>query len=866
MNNCSRAPRRLALLAAFLLWGANLIPAAAVHSNSPRPPQQVLLLHGSRQALATNAWLTERCTPRHFLPSGAIVTARPETVRDLNARGISHEILGGLLEIEKLLWVEGAAVQLPARSGRLLHRGTDGCLVATIGRLETLIAQSGSVQIKALQPLAWRPKVQQTSFQPRLDAALGDPLIEELVARVDTLELRQTIGDLQAFGSRLSYAPGIDDAAEYLVGRLGTLGLTVELQDIELANGAALLHCDFATPLRGITVGLGPAILHTSNAGSNWQVASIPSDDDPNGLLQYLPATAVDMLDENEAWVGMAFGYLLHTTDGGSNWEILYFGNSGIYVFWDLEFIDAQTGWALAWDNDLSSVIYKTTNGGVSWLVKKTFDAVNLTKLQFTDADNAWTAGVADSSGARIAAVAYRSEDTGQTWTKTIEVPDHYFNDLSAVDPLSAWAAGDMIQATTDGGVTWLERSTPADSSNLTAIELVSPRHAVVVDVDAIHLTKDRGETWIQRYQDDDAMLVDLQVLEGESAWAVGLGNRIVHTTRGTDWTTQNEQYNLARNVVATLDGSSPDDSCYIVCAHYDAISDDPFRLAPGADDNASGVAGVLEVARILSDQDVDYDIKFILWTLEEQGLIGSMVYAMQAAEENAPILGVVNMDMIAYEQGAPPDFDLDYSSASRDLAEYFMGMAGAHSEVPFQKHLSSGGGSDHVSFWDQGFQAVGLAEDRATEIWGGSNPYYHTTLDLIDHLSFPFMREGVRASVAAVAGLALNLPVGIADGAPPARTDLALHQNAPNPFNPSTLIAFEIPESPAGELPVRLTVYDLRGAVVQELVKASLPSGRHWVRWDGCSQLGVAAPSGVYLYRLEVAGESLSRRMLLVE
>jgi hypothetical protein len=101
--------------------------------------------------------------------------------------------------------------------------------------------------------------------------------------------------------------------------------------------------------------------------------------------------------------------------------------------------------------------------------------------------------------------------------------------------------------------------------------------------------------------------------------------------------------------------------------------------------------------------------------------------------------------------------------------------------------------------------------------------------------------------------------PISAVAGAPPRR--VALHQNSPNPFNPSTLIRFDLP-APS---PVRLVVYDVHGRLVRELVAGVLPPGAHRLHWDGRSQAGVEMASGVYLYRLEAGQRSQTRRMILV-
>jgi subtilisin family serine protease len=89
-----------------------------------------------------------------------------------------------------------------------------------------------------------------------------------------------------------------------------------------------------------------------------------------------------------------------------------------------------------------------------------------------------------------------------------------------------------------------------------------------------------------------------------------------------------------------------------------------------------------------------------------------------------------------------------------------------------------------------------------------------------------------------------------------------ALHQNAPNPFNPTTTIGFDLPR----ESPVRLVVYDARGRVVANLVDKVLPAGRHALRWNGLDDQGQRLPSGMYLYRIRAEGFEQVRKMLLVK
>ena len=97
------------------------------------------------------------------------------------------------------------------------------------------------------------------------------------------------------------------------------------------------------------------------------------------------------------------------------------------------------------------------------------------------------------------------------------------------------------------------------------------------------------------------------------------------------------------KNVYAVQNGTEFPNQKYIICAHYDDMPSG--TTAPGADDNASGTAAVIEAARIFSQNDFPFTIIYALWDEEEQGLIGSEYYATQAQSAGDSILGVINMD-----------------------------------------------------------------------------------------------------------------------------------------------------------------------------------------------------------------------------
>jgi len=103
------------------------------------------------------------------------------------------------------------------------------------------------------------------------------------------------------------------------------------------------------------------------------------------------------------------------------------------------------------------------------------------------------------------------------------------------------------------------------------------------------------------------------------------------------------------KNVIATIEGKKRPGDIYMVIAHFDSISKRPETYAPGADDNASGTAAVLEIARILNGLSLEATVKVGMFSNEEQEWGGSKNFVTKAHEEGMNIRGVINLDIIGY-------------------------------------------------------------------------------------------------------------------------------------------------------------------------------------------------------------------------
>jgi len=211
------------------------------------------------------------------------------------------------------------------------------------------------------------------------------------------------------------------------------------------------------------------------------------------------------------------------------------------------------------------------------------------------------------------------------------------------------------------------------------------------------------------------------------------------------------------KNVIGTKTGTEFPNKKFIICAHYDDMPSGP--IAPGADDNGSGTAAVIEAARILSQHSFPYTVIFALWDEEEQGLVGSEYYAALAQTNNDSIVGVINMDMIAFDSNNDGNADVHTSPVANtnELKDKMLevnltyGINLDLDVVPAEPY------SDHQSFLDHGYGAILLIEDD-----NDFHTQYHTVNDNLSYYNQPYYIKMAKLAIGTMATLSLNLDLKI--------------------------------------------------------------------------------------------------------
>ncbi len=221
-----------------------------------------------------------------------------------------------------------------------------------------------------------------------------------------------------------------------------------------------------------------------------------------------------------------------------------------------------------------------------------------------------------------------------------------------------------------------------------------------------------------------------------------------------------------SRNWIGELGGTSRSNEIVLIVGHLDSVpSSGP---APGADDNASGSVGVLTAAQLLSRFAFERTLRFVLFTGEEQGLLGARKYAGLVYSNSENVVAVFNMDMMAWEGNGNPVARLHTRTTSNPgysndlvIAQTFTNVVGLYGLVGGLTPVITADGesaSDHYRFWEYGYPAILAIEDDDADF----NPYYHSTNDWIRNINWNYYEHYVKAAVGTAAHLAR--PVGRVD------------------------------------------------------------------------------------------------------
>jgi hypothetical protein len=281
-------------------------------------------------------------------------------------------------------------------------------------------------------------------------------------------------------------------------------------------------------------------------------------------------------------------------------------------------------------------------------------------------------------------------------------------------------------------------------------LPLAHPKSPLAADVNIIELLQQLNETLILRYL-ENLTAFGPRVTGTEGCDQAALYLYQTFQAMGVTVRYHNYTDNIVSgsNIEATLEGSDST-NIFIICGHYDTVA-----AGVGADDDGSGVAAVLAAAEILHNYNFLHTIRFVCFSGEEQGLVGSRHYAEDAYNSNVPIVAVLNADMIGFAPSASDgtqgkiyentasEWIVDFTN---DINQIYTDYIGIQPLIP----QGESGGSDHYYFWQYGYDAVFYFEFNF-------NDYYHSADDTIEHMNISYSTRYSRLILATLAEMALQ-------------------------------------------------------------------------------------------------------------
>jgi photosystem II stability/assembly factor-like uncharacterized protein len=708
--------------------------------------------------------------------------------------------------------------------------------VTVLARFDDVYVVTG--ETPAVEELAVRgAEIKRVGSEP-LKAAAPAPLppvtydsrVAGLIARVRPERYIGHIENLAAVSTRYSHAEEIEEATAYIEDHFRSCGLETTRQRYvyEPMDNDYLFDCVFRADGRlGWLVSVWGYVWRTDDGGESWTAYK------SEGRL-----SQAKFITNNTGFAVGGAGYLGRTDDGGRTWRQLALEDPTDRLS-DIYFYDTDLGMAAGRDG----VAYRTTNGGATWTRITTPTDELIMGVYAEAADRWWALGTEG--------LVMRSYDGGLNW-QIIDVPEataHTMRQMDFADATHATMVGydGTVLYSDDAGDTWTRVSGEfPEWPYFTEVAFAdASRGWAVGSGNSVFRTDDGGATWTRQAppENDYRTFEGLSVVSRDEAWAVGYPSAVIRTTDGgATWEElhiTNSVPIIWENVEATLPGVTRPNEVYVLCGHFDSISEDPWNRAPGAEDNASGVAAVLEAASALVGYRFDSTIKLVAFSGEEEGLLGSRAYVREEYEAGADIRAALNMDMISYLDEPVYDVEVRYNIISEDLLREYAEAARWYVPEYIINPVTEGqGGSDHEPFWEFGYPALLSIENAGVEFY----PWYHTMDDLPEHLTAEYGATVTRVNLATAACFA-----GLREGPAPTSEGVIAY---PNPARPS-----------AGHDRVRFAnlspgsfvrIYNLAG---EEVVRGPAVDGGGYYEWPLTTSGGEAAASGVYVFVVEDAG-----------
>ena len=692
-------------------------------------------------------------------------------------------------------------------------------------------------------------------------------------------------------GNNLFRVQFVNTNTAYAIGGASTVLKTTDAGAkwavTEYAGGSnkILTSLYFRNENDGWTGGYDGKLLHTTNAGAQWDsvtgqfVQIITGVSFPNPLLGVIVTSYQNSL---------CCASIYQTTDGGVTWSNRPIPAGSDYNLKDVSFANDTLGIAVG----LFGIILRTTDGGTTWQSVNGSTTENLNSIDHIG-DNLWMI----AGNGRII---IKSTDAGTSWTESFHGLTNSFRGIDMVDENTAYVCGyeGEIRKTTDGGLSWTlqQSNTP---KNLFGISFSGVSTGIGVGIYGVIVrTTNGGSSWQVVSEGTTQDLEAVEFADNQTGFTCGAGGTLLKTLdQGGMWQPFNS------GVSQTLYGLS-----FTNNSTGTAVGDDGIiiRTTDGGESWMPQSSGITSPGRLTDVSFINENTGFAVgynsssvaairkttdggntWMIS-QPVIDNLLYSVDFYNVNHGIVVGGNGAIIYTTDSGNSWLDrslgFGYTFSSVQMADDSFAVIAGYNYNVFPAvgviYVTTDGGDSWMERSNGNYESFASAYfwNEMDGIACGSYGKVYSTTD--GGMSWSSELSGTENTLNSVtltgAGQAFIVGEGgdiisnkqIVTHLETNKEKIAipkkynLYQNYPNPFNPTTTIEYSIPE----RTNVKLTVINIVGEEVAELVNQTMDAGNYSVVFDSHSGKVRNLPSGVYIYTLQAGNFVTSKKMILLK
>lgn len=565
-----------------------------------------------------------------------------------------------------------------------------------------------------------------------------------------------------------------------------------------------LIDVFFISESTGWICGWYGTILKTTNSGVSWVPYYYST---PLGFQRIIFNSVSD------GWIIGQKGLILHTTNGGDSWSEVSSGTLNLLL--GIHFISPLTGWIVG----AGGTVLKTVDGGNTWQSMNIGTYTDFTNVHFL---NSQTGFISGNSG-----LMYRTTNGGQNW---VQIPAFTGNNLTRtffVSQSTGWISSfnGGIFKTTNAGLNWLQQNSSTSTWLLCSHFISQNTGWMVGDTGVIIKTTNGGQNWNRQVSGVNTRLQAVAFINQNTGYAVGFNGVLLKTSTGgvspaaipVLVSPVNNSTNIPLTPVLIWNSASGAESYQVQVStvyNFSAIVDSATvtatqRIIP----EGKLQPNTSYFWRVRAYNSFGYSDWSFIWLFTTMGTLpppvllspsnGTLVYTYTPALDWENVTGATNY---LVQISASPAFNTITDSATVTSSLY---------TIPYGKLNNS-----TLYNW-----RVCARSNLGNGMWSS---IWHFTVNVTNITQITNIIPG----------------------------KFELYQNFPNPFNSSTKIKFDIPES----ADVKITLFDLTGREIRIFAYGKISPGRYETAWDASEY-----PSGIYFVRMTSGNFSSIKKIILL-